>query len=450
VGRSKDKNNSNNSRSRSCKNSRNRNGNNKDNRNGSNNGNRSSNRKGNLNRMAIVHVSFKSSSAAPPAAAHAQYIAREGQYQQRGGAELVESGNMPEFAQDDPHAFWVAADAHERANGRTYTELQIALPRELDPAQRQELARDVTQELLGDRFAYTLAVHAPLAKDNIDQPHMHLMFSERVVDSNTQSLSEDRFFKRNGARKDPEWNARDKPMEVREKWVEMMNSAMERHGQEQRLEARSWADQGRDDLASLREKKTLQGDGPEAMERHREIDEQRRQRAELPAPYLSQDKVIEHWEQAAEKQIAQVQAREAQELSRLDKLIAAAREFVHEVKGRTVAFVKDIKERAGSLFGNSTQEEQAKVSPVKEQERSSPPDLSLEERVNRKLAEMEGKIDLQESLAAKVAVAEKRLDLKVDKHLAAEQARKKQEPTQEKDLSKEQSIERGRGHGMGR
>jgi RHS repeat-associated protein len=56
--------------------------------------------------------------------------------------------NMPEFAQADPHSFWVAADAYERANGRTYTELQIALPRELEPAQRKELAREATKELL--------------------------------------------------------------------------------------------------------------------------------------------------------------------------------------------------------------------------------------------------------------------------------------------------------------
>jgi hypothetical protein len=59
-----------------------------------------------------------------------------------------------ELAQADPHSFWVAADTHERANGRTYTELQIALPRELDPAQRQELAREATRELLRGRFAY--------------------------------------------------------------------------------------------------------------------------------------------------------------------------------------------------------------------------------------------------------------------------------------------------------
>jgi hypothetical protein len=433
----------------------------KNNRNGKNNRNRNrrSNSKGNLNRMAIVHVAFKSSSQAPPAAAHAQYIARDGQYQERGGLELVESGNMPEFAQADPHSFWVAADAHERANGRTYTELQIALPRELDPAQRQELARDVTRELLGDRFAYTLAVHSPLAKDNIDQPHMHLMFSERVVDSNTQFLSEDRFFKRNGAKKDPEWNARDKPMEVREKWVEMMNAAMERHGVEQRLDARSWGEQGRPDLASLREEKTLQGFGSEAMERHAQIDEQRRQRAELPAPHLSQDKVIEHWEQAADKQVAQVQAREAQELSRLDKLIAAAREFAHEVKDRTVAFAKDIKERAGSLFGNPSQEEQAKAAPEKDQaqEQARPPTPEMQARLDELLGGFHRRMEAQQSVEARLSDFGNRMETKQQEQAQAlarqqqEQALKQsQEQAKTKEPEEKQEHSRGFGFGIGR
>jgi hypothetical protein len=447
-----------NKRNRNNKISRNCNCNNKDNRNCRSNDNSRSNRKGKNNRMAIVHVAFKSSSTAPPAAAHAQYIAREGQYQQRGGVELVESGNMPEFAQADPHSFWVAADAHERANGRTYTELQIALPRELDPVQRQELARDVTRELLGDRFAYTLAVHSPLAKDNIDQPHMHLMFSERVVDSNTQSLSEGRFFKRNGAKKDPEWNARDKPMEVREKWVEMMNAAMERHGQEQRLDARSWANQGRDDLASLREEKTLRGDGPEALERHREIDQLRMERAELPPPHLGRAAAIEHLEQKAEQKIAQVQAREAQELSRLDKLIAAAREFAHEVKDRTVAFAKDIKERAGSLFGNAPQEEQAKAAQEKDQarEQARPPTPEMQARLDELLGGFHRRMEAQQSVEAKLADFGNRMDTRLQQEQAQALARQQQEQAlkqqQEQTKTNEPEIERehSRGFGIGR
>ena len=38
---------------------------------------------------------------------------------------------MPAWAQDEPlySACWQAADAHERANGRLYSEVQFALPR---------------------------------------------------------------------------------------------------------------------------------------------------------------------------------------------------------------------------------------------------------------------------------------------------------------------------------
>ena len=299
--------------------------------------------------MAIVHVVMKSSSQAPPAATHANYIARDGQYQERGGLELVESGNMPRFAHENPHSFWEAADAFERKNGRAYTELQIALPRELAPDERAELAREAARELMGERFAYTLAVHTPLAKDNIEQPHMHLMFSERAIDERTRELSEEQFFKRNGAKKDPEWNAREKPMEVREKWVEMMNAAMERHGHEQRLDARSWADQGRHDLAELVEPKLLAGSETEARALHAQVDQLREQRAELPAAHLSADKVIDHWEQQAEQQIAQVREREAQELSRLDRLIAAAKELASAVKEKTVEVAQNVSERVEQL-----------------------------------------------------------------------------------------------------
>ncbi len=73
---------------------------------------------------------------------------------------------------------------------------------------------------------------------------MHLMFSERAVTEATREMLEERFFKRNGAKEDPEWNDRNKPEEVREKRVEMMNDAMKRHGHihdpAQRPDARSW------------------------------------------------------------------------------------------------------------------------------------------------------------------------------------------------------------------
>ena len=296
---------------------------------------------------------------------------------------------------------------------------------------------------------------------------MHLMFSERVVDEQTRELDEDRFFKRDGAKKDRSWNERDKPMEVREKWVEMMNAAMERHGHihdpAQRLDHRSWADQGRHDLAELVEPKLLSGNEAEARALHAHVDGLRQQRAELPAPHLSEAAVVEKLEQDAEKQIAQVQAREAQELSRLDKLIAAAREIAHEVKDRTVIIAKDVKEWAGSLFGKEPQEEQARAASeqaqaqTKEQEQAQPPTPEMQARLDELVAGFQQRMEAQLSVQARVADFGKRMDAKLQAQAQAlarqqqEQALKQeQEKTKAKEPKVEQERSRGRGFGLGR
>jgi hypothetical protein len=393
--------------------------------------------------MAIVHVVYKSSSQAPPAAAHAQYIARDGQYQRRGGVELVESGNMPEFAQADPHSFWVAADAHERANGRAYTEIQIALPRELEKPQREELAREVTRELMGDRFAYTMAVHVPLAKDNIDQPHMHLMFSERAVDEQTRELAEDRFFKRNGAKKDPAWNDRNKPEEVREKWVETMNRAMERAGHEQRMDARSYVKRERYDLDELKEPKLLGGDGREAAELREQVEELRRQREGLPAPHLDQAAAVVDLETRAEAEVARIERQRDEQISILDKLIEKARELAQEVKERTTEFARHVAERVESFFGAGERGNLAEKVSAKEQEQARPPTPeSAQERIEEKLSALDRRLAAQQSIDDKLANLDKRLE---------EQAKAQQE----KELSQKQEIEisprqRGRDFGIER
>ena len=389
--------------------------------------------------MAIVHVAFKSSSQAPPAAAHAQYIARDGQYERRGGVELVESGNMPEFAHADPQAFWVAADAHERANGRTYTEIQIALPRELGKSEREELAREVTRELMGDRFAYTMAVHVPLAKDNIDQPHMHLMFSERAVDAATRGLAEDRFFKRNGAKKDPAWNDRNKPEEVREKWVETMNRAMERAGQEQRLDARSYVARGRHDLDELKEPKLLGGEGHEAEELREHVEELRRQREELPAPHLDQAAAVQELEKRAEAEVARIEQQRDEQISILDKLIEKARELAQEVKERATEIARNVADRVESFFGAGERGTLADKMTAKEQEQARPPTPhTVQERIEEKLSGLDRRLAAQDSIEDKLANLDKRL---------GDQAKAQQE----KELSQKQqieiSLERGRDYG---
>lgn len=146
--------------------------------------------------MAIGRLSMKVGGKGK-ACAHSNYIERQGKYAHRleTGERLVAtgSGNMPEWAQSSSQ-FWKAADEHERANGTTYREMEIALPRELDDKQKEKLVREWVKQEIGQQHAYTWAIHSPKASDGGEQPHVHLMFSERVMDGHERGPEQ--FFKR--------------------------------------------------------------------------------------------------------------------------------------------------------------------------------------------------------------------------------------------------------------
>ena len=269
--------------------------------------------------MAIVHFAMKSDAAAPPGAKHAAYITREQEYSRRKDIEWSESGNMPDFAANSPREFWLAADTHERANGRTYTEIQVALPRELSREAQIALAREAAQQFMGGRFAYTMAVHNPVAHDKIEQPHMHLMFSERAIDDRTRTLPAEQFFKRNGAKKDRDWNDRTRPEVLRSAWCDMMNRAMEKEDIPVRVDPRSWAEQGREDLAALVEPKLSEITGPDKVDRLEQIGQLREQRQNLPSPKLTGADLMQH---EAEGKIAAIEQKAQEELSLLERAIA--------------------------------------------------------------------------------------------------------------------------------
>ncbi|WP_413484839.1 MobA/MobL family protein, partial [Morganella psychrotolerans] len=152
--------------------------------------------------MASYHLSVKTGGKGN-AYPHAAYIAREDKYARKKEADLEhkEAGNMPAWAVHNPAEFWKAADTFERANGCTYREIEIALPRELNPEQRLALVRDFVRQELGDRHAYQFAIHNPdAAIDGGEQPHAHIMFSERCSDGTDRDPPH--YFKRANS-KDP-------------------------------------------------------------------------------------------------------------------------------------------------------------------------------------------------------------------------------------------------------
>ena len=204
--------------------------------------------------MAVYHlkVGFGSRAGGQSARAKNEYIEREGRYaDDREEREHVEHGHMPAWAQDDPHAYWQAADAHERANGRLYSEVQFALPRELDAGQRRALAGAFAERVCGgERLPYTLALHKGEAEtpDKPDNPHAHLMFSERGNDGIARS--EEQWFKRHnptapergGARKSRAAKAGDWLDTTRQAWEQTANRALEQAGRAERIDGRSLPD----------------------------------------------------------------------------------------------------------------------------------------------------------------------------------------------------------------
>lgn len=212
--------------------------------------------------MAIGRLSMKVGKAGK-AGPHAAYIAREGQYANRlergEKLEATEAGNMPAWAQSNPLAFWQAADAYERKNGTTYREMEIALPRELDAEQRAALVREFVRQEIGDRHAYQWAIHVPTAADGGEQPHVHLMFSERQRDGIERDPEQ--YFRRYNAKAPEKGGARKgygpsagqtltkaeraaELKELRGRWEAMCNAHLERAGVEQRIDMRSHAERG--------------------------------------------------------------------------------------------------------------------------------------------------------------------------------------------------------------
>lgn len=203
--------------------------------------------------MAISHCSVRRGLAGK-GAPHALYVQGGGRYGDRADVEHIEHGNMPGFAAADPLVFWQAADAHERANGRAYTELQYAVPRELTERNDQiRFARRMADGIVGVKHPYTLAMHDSKAADGERNVHVHLMFSERQLDGIERGPEQ--FFKRaaapyrhrvtkemmpadpakGGAAKDRAMNAKTFVTDVRTRYERLVNAELERLGVDARI-----------------------------------------------------------------------------------------------------------------------------------------------------------------------------------------------------------------------
>lgn len=227
--------------------------------------------------MAIYHLSAAvgSKASGQSAAAKFDYVCRVGKFT-KGVAELAhaESGNMPAWAKENPVLYWQAADQHERANGRLFQQVEIALPRELREPQRIVLAVEFAKALAetpDGSLPYTVAVH----RGKGTNPHAHIVLSERALDGHDRTAetwfkrvasaprqkgeSDEQYqerqskidFSKGGARKSIAFQSPDWIGEVRQQWAERANHALDQAKVQERIDHRSHSDRGLQELPTV-------------------------------------------------------------------------------------------------------------------------------------------------------------------------------------------------------
>ena len=198
------------------------------------------------------------------AASHYAYLTRTGAYAKLSSDEelvVVRSGHLPKWAEVDPSVFWMASDMYEREKGSVYRELEGALPREFSLEATIMIVEKFIDLYLKDH-AYTFGIHVKNGSDGLSQPHVHLMWSDRIMDGIERDP--EMMFKRVAAgRKDKNGNVKavdpakggcrkagtemfGRLIEFRECWAKLTNDAYASAGVNARVDHRSLLDQGID------------------------------------------------------------------------------------------------------------------------------------------------------------------------------------------------------------
>jgi len=195
--------------------------------------------------MATYHLSLKNGRVGT-AEQHADYILREGRYSGGKRAEelVYKDANLPHWAMS-ASVFFACADKYERANGRAYTEFEIALPNELTHKENEKLVNDFIATHIGNNKVWAYAIHSKPATfdDSQEQIHAHIMICERIVDDEmAKAKSPSKFFKRynaknpknGGYQKDRRFSgyteSKNNLKLIRQSWEDMVNAEYKTHG----------------------------------------------------------------------------------------------------------------------------------------------------------------------------------------------------------------------------
>jgi ATP-dependent exoDNAse (exonuclease V) alpha subunit len=184
-------------------------------------------------------------------------------YLNRGGVdhkEILLPENAPSWVQGlDRETLWNVVEVNEkRKDSQTARELRLMIPRELAPDERITMVRDFVQRSFVDKgMIADLCFHNKIASDGLEQPHAHVMLTMRPLtnDGFGDKSRHDWVPDPDGRTHDDgrpvmvvcnksSWNCPDYYEQCRENWENTANAALETAGFTQRIDRRSYLEQG--------------------------------------------------------------------------------------------------------------------------------------------------------------------------------------------------------------
>lgn len=174
--------------------------------------------------------------------------------------------HAPDWARDRQQLWNRAEQAEKRKDAQLARELEISLPHELTDQQREWLVKDFVRENFVRRgFVVDVAIHNPGPKNDTRNFHAHLMVSMRQIEADGFAPTKDRTM-----------NDRAQVVEWREKWAELANRHLERHGHDARIDHRSHEARGIED-----EPTRYEGPKVTEMARRSQISDRRRENEDI-------------------------------------------------------------------------------------------------------------------------------------------------------------------------
>ena len=221
------------------------------------------NRTGSPAPMAIYHFSAKmiSRSTGRSAVAAAAYRTaeriedhRQGlehDYSNRSGVlhtEILAPDGTPEALRDRATLWNAVEQVERRKDAQLAREVTVALPHELTDAQRASLVRSFVQSAFVDRgMIADVALHSPGREGDERNHHAHIMLTTRkaVLHGNDIKLTDKADIELSNAKRSKLGlgTTQEDIKAVRQMWAEVANNALERAGQRQKIDHRSYADQ---------------------------------------------------------------------------------------------------------------------------------------------------------------------------------------------------------------